>query len=332
MEGESYYATLYYYLFDYGKFMIHPLFNLPYYLMGMYFGLINYSVQKGITSIEVSNTSQENAMINLQNMFTGESINTEKKEEENKTPEKKIREELINLPFLKSGVNITIWLKKPEKRTRIIAIGVIMALLLLFFSLSHFIFYSVIIGEKYDSILASLTYLEREAEKKQGNIDNEKYDKEYQKMENLLLLGDYITDTFVNIIYRIDIELYVFIIQSILFILYFKGQNFINDFFCHIFWGVLNKPYFSMILLANPLILYIFYQSETRIILNFFNVLLYSIISGCITFLFGSFGYLFFELPFKRLIRCIFNWDDQEVIKDDEEEDDNYNNTKGKDD
>ena len=332
MEGESYYATLYYYLFDYGKFMIHPLFNLPYYLMGMYFGLINYSVQKGITSIEVSNTSQENAMINLQNMFTGESINTEKKEEENKTPEKKIREELINLPFLKSGVNITIWLKKPEKRTRIIVIGVIMALLLLFFSLSHFIFYSVIIGEKYDSILASLTYLEREAEKKQGNIDNEKYDKEYQKMENLLLLGDYITDTFVNIIYRIDIELYVFIIQSILFILYFKGQNFINDFFCHIFWGVLNKPYFSMILLANPLILYIFYQSETRIILNFFNVLLYSIISGCITFLFGSFGYLFFELPFKRLIRCIFNWDDQEVIKDDDDEDDIYNNTKGKED
>ena len=59
MEGESYYATLYYYLFDYGKFMIHPIFNLPYYLIGMYFGLINYSVQKGITSIEVSNTSQE---------------------------------------------------------------------------------------------------------------------------------------------------------------------------------------------------------------------------------------------------------------------------------
>jgi hypothetical protein len=40
-EGEDYYATLFYYLFDYGKFMIHPLFNLPYYLIGMYFGFIN---------------------------------------------------------------------------------------------------------------------------------------------------------------------------------------------------------------------------------------------------------------------------------------------------
>ena len=73
-----------------------------------------------------------------------------------------------------------------------------MALLLLFFSLSHFIFYSVIIGEKYDSILATLTDLEREAEKKQGNIDNEKYDKEYQKMEDLLLLGNYIKNGFIN--------------------------------------------------------------------------------------------------------------------------------------
>ena len=327
MEGESYYATLYYYLFDYGKFMIHPIFNLPYYLIGMYFGLINYSVQKGITSIEVSNTSQDNAMINLQNMFTGENVNTEKKEEEeNKTPQKKIRDELINLPFLKSGVKITIWLKDPRKKIRIIIIGIIMALLLLFFSLSHSIFYSIIIGTKYNSISETLTHLPEDEE----NVDNEALDKEYQKMEDLLLLGDYITNTFVNIIYRIDIELYVLIIQSILFILYFKGQNFINDFFCHIFWGVLNKPYFSLILLANPLILYIFYQSETRIILNFFNVLLYSIISGCITFLFGTFCYLFFELPFKRLIRYFFNWDEQEINKDDDE-DDIYNN-KDKDD
>ena len=306
--------------------MLHPLFNLPYYLMGMYFGLINYSVQKGITSIYVSDTSKDNAMINLQNMFTGENINTEKKEEENKTPQKKIREELINLPFLKSGVSITIWLKDPKKKIRIIIIGIIMALLFLFFSLSHYLFYYVIIEKQYNSILETLTELEKT---KEDDIDNVTFDKEYQKMEDLLLLEDYITNTFVNIIYRIDIELYVFIIQSILFILYFKGQNFINDFFCHIFWGVLNKSYFSLILLANPLILYIFYQSETRIILNFFNVLLYSIISGCITFLLGTFAYLFFELPFKRLIRSFFNWDEQEVNKDD---DDDYNINKDKDD
>ena len=94
-----------------------------------------------------------------------------------------------------------------------------MALLLLFFSLSHSIFYSIIIGTKYNSISETLTHLPEDEE----NVDNEALDKEYQKMEDLLLLGDYITNTFVNIIYRIDIELYVLIIQSILFILYLRS-------------------------------------------------------------------------------------------------------------
>ena len=47
---DEFYSTLYYYLFDYGKFMINPLFNLTYFLIGLYFGLINFAVQKGITN------------------------------------------------------------------------------------------------------------------------------------------------------------------------------------------------------------------------------------------------------------------------------------------
>ena len=45
---EEIYTTLYYYMFEYGKLMLNPLFNLPYFLIGMYFGLINYSIQRGI--------------------------------------------------------------------------------------------------------------------------------------------------------------------------------------------------------------------------------------------------------------------------------------------
>ena len=141
-------------------------------------------------------------------------------------------------------------------------------------------------------------------------------------MENLLLLSDYITNPFVNFIFRIDIEIMVFLIQTILFLLYFKGKNFINDFFCHVFWSVINKSYYSLILIANPLILYIFYQSETRIILNFFNLLLYSIISGCIVFLFGFASYLFFELPYKRLIHSLcsnYGKDDKEDLDDEDD-------------
>jgi hypothetical protein len=47
------YTTLYYYLFEYGEFMNNPIFNLVYYLIGMYFGLINYNVDKGILGKKV---------------------------------------------------------------------------------------------------------------------------------------------------------------------------------------------------------------------------------------------------------------------------------------
>ena len=336
MEGESYYATLYYYIFDYGKFMIHPIFNLPYYLIGMYFGLINYSVQKGITSLYINTTSQDKEMIDLQKMFTVENTTPdnkeeeeenkeeENKEEENKEEEnKEEREEIKQLPFLKSGVSITYWLKDLKNKYLKI-IGIIIVLLLLFFSICHYIFYEGIIVKEYNSLYNILKDIDDNSE----DIDNVAIDNEYKKMDDLLLLDKYIKNGFVNFLYRIDIEIYVLLIQSILFILYFKGRNFINDFFCHIFWGVLNKPYYSMILTANPLILYIFYQSETRIILNFFNVMLYSIISGCVIFLFGIITYLFFELPFKRLIHTIFNWEDQEDNSVDDEGQINKNKDK----
>ena len=328
IEGEDYYATLYYYIFDYGKFMLHPLFNLSYFLIGMYFGLINYSVQKGITSLYINNSTDYKAMVQLENMFTSDNTNNENKEDEKEEiiEEKQLRPELIQLPFLKSGVCITDWLKK----IKIKILGIIITLLLIIMCLSHFISYYVIIKKKYNSLFEELQIINNKKEDEEKEEDEEekaKDDKVFEEMDNLLLLSDFITNGIINFIYRIDIEIFVLLIQSLLFILYFKGQNFINDFFCHIFWGVLNKPYFSMVFLANPLILYIFYQSETRIILNFFNMLLYSIISFWFIFFLGTLSYLFYELPYKRLIRNLLYWDEREEIKEETEEDD-INNDK----
>ena len=52
------YTTTDYYLYDYGLNIMHPLFNLNYFLIGMFFGLINYSIQKGITDLEEKNNYQ----------------------------------------------------------------------------------------------------------------------------------------------------------------------------------------------------------------------------------------------------------------------------------
>ena len=45
------YSTLYFYLRGYGIFMLNPLFNLPSFLIGMYFGLVNFAIQRGIINL-----------------------------------------------------------------------------------------------------------------------------------------------------------------------------------------------------------------------------------------------------------------------------------------
>ena len=49
MYDNNKYPTLFYYLFDYGAFMLNPLYNMPSFLIGMFFGIINYSIQRGVS-------------------------------------------------------------------------------------------------------------------------------------------------------------------------------------------------------------------------------------------------------------------------------------------
>ena len=352
-NDELYYATLYYYLFDYGKFMTNPIFNLSSYLIGMYFGLINYSVQKGITTYEDSNTIYDNAFGKTEEEKELKYIGPEDKkigEEESEDDmeshgpinddkdykkESQYRIEIIEMPFLLFGTYITKWLRN-KKKMRLIYCLIIF--LIIFFIFVHFIVLHTTIGNDYsqkqndlDKIYSKCesvynNYYENiddysEIDEMEENCDIETGELS-KEIQNLLLLEKYITNKFANFIFRIDIEIVVILLQSLLFILYFKGQNFINDFYCHVFWAMLNKSYFSFILVANPMILFIFYQSESKMLFNLYNLLLYSLISGCLVFLCSTFTYLFFELPYKKLIHYICSDDFKEQDKDlDDDED-----------
>ena len=54
-HNEQFYSTLYFFLYGYGAFMLNPLFNLPSFLIGMYFGIVNYSIQRGVNSLYEKN-------------------------------------------------------------------------------------------------------------------------------------------------------------------------------------------------------------------------------------------------------------------------------------
>ena len=75
---KDYFSTLYYYLYDYGELMLNPIFNLPYYLIGMYFGLINFSVQKGI-SVHKSDKIESYAVIEMLGMYQNTNIEEDDK-------------------------------------------------------------------------------------------------------------------------------------------------------------------------------------------------------------------------------------------------------------
>ena len=62
------YSTLYYYIIDFGKLMLLPNFNFSYYLIGMFFGFMHYTVQKVMPEIEqnkyeIMNLNEENILL-----------------------------------------------------------------------------------------------------------------------------------------------------------------------------------------------------------------------------------------------------------------------------
>ena len=350
-DKEIYYATLYYYLFDYGQLMLNPLFNLPCFLIGMYFGLINYSVQKGIISLNSLDLFNNNEQIkekkneeemDLKYIASDKKIEDEEEDDDDdvdnpgkindsgtndndknkkiikkENEEENLRIELKQMPFLIPGVKLSSWLRKNPVRIFSLLIG----LLIFLFIILHFFVLSSTVGSEYKNLRSKLNNTDIVYDNEdQEEIEEKKIDDLCKNIDKLLALTNYISNGFINFIYRIDIEIVVILAQTLLFIFYFKGQNFINDFYCHVFWAMLNKSYFSYILVANPMILFIFYQSETKILLNLFNLLLYSLISGGLIFLSATFAYLVFELPYKRLIHQIFSDDYKKELEDNDEE------------
>lgn len=352
---EKIYTTLYYYIFDYGELMLSPLFNLPYYLIGMYFGLINYTVEKGVTSLyrenmykfihnkkdneidnnEIDNNEDEDKEEIVSRITTLKSIETSyqldeldedelnklqsssknqrnslghkgmknlkdsiiNKNKKNKEIKKEINtnnnndnitqelaKEIKAMPFLISPVIIKNWHdKRTDKKYFFYILVSILTLIIVFFIVIHYII---------------ISHYEKE-------IDGSD-DQPMRKILFKLSLEKVICDHFLNFIYLIDIELVVLFVQWGFFILLLK-QHFIIEFFNHIYWTFFNKFYFSFLLSCNNIILYIFFESETVVKLNAFNLWLYYFISTVFIFIVTIIIYITIELPLKKISKYLFS-------------------------
>ena len=349
---EQIYSTLYFYLFGYGAIMVNPLFNLPSFLIGMYFGLINFTIQRGINASKISSNRYTRVELNDPNKneiqkVKRETMNSsffykEKKsinyknshdKEEDKNPnlrnnrksllfeeedsiafwndlEKKKENDdydiipdekylIKEMPFLKSAINFTDFHRRNMHKNYFV--------ILLIISLIIFI----------GCVSAIYIFIKIYIDPNERNIDN-------------LALNKIIPNLTLNIIYLLDIEIVVFIFHWIFFLVYFKGSQ-LNDFLDSIYWSFFIKSYYSYALVSSPVILHIFYQSETVITLSLSNIILYSSIGIILIFITVVIFYGFYEYPLKKLFKR-FNSKRTIIIKENEDldiydnDDDNNDN------
>ena len=373
------YSTLFFYLYDYGAMMLNPLFNLSCFLIGMYFGLINYSTQKGVylykydayqkinstnereSSIYVrySELSKVNTLVKqptmdrkdypkeveLNNLYNASNTFDKKNPiyernyseyfEKEKNGQNTINkgnknqfqsylnksiitkddtyminefdeydQKIDDMPFLKTPTKFLNFHRQNEGKFYF-------KILIYFFIIAISLFCCVpfIYLGKYD-------------------IMDKDSDKNQEKMENLSF-RKIITNKSLNIIYVIDIELVVFMVNWGFFILYSRGYKTadIYDFFNNNFWSFFIKSYFSFIITSTAMILGIFYQIDSVIKFDIINVILFSFMNIILVFIVTIAFYILYEIPLKKIFKSflvkedIFDNFDDNALDEEEFED-----------
>ena len=329
---QNWYTTTSYYISEFGSTLINPFFNLSCFLIGMYFGLINYSIQKGIIELykkdnykkiyllkdsDAYNNNKENINLNIidngkdlinnekdekknRNMDINEDNNEKmekiiSKENKNNKEEQEYLEQVKAMPFLISPICFFLTNRNNKDKILYNILILISAIFLIF------IFYNNII------FAYSLSYL---------NIDEKRntFFKDLSLVETL-------SNKFLNLINLIDSELVTFLLQFFTFILFIKETEIIRSFFNHNYWLFFFKSYFSYILMSGPVILGILYECESVIKMHINNIIFYSLMNFIYIFLMAIIFYSCFELPLKKIFKYFLKGN--EIIEEEDDDEDN---------
>ena len=371
---DNYYSTLYYYLFDYGEFMLNPLFNFPYFLIGLYFGLMNFALQNSAINQydnniykAIKNLSFDNIEVDQENIISKNDIIENNNDEDNKDKEnnkeeifddksddnKKIEfNEISNniisnlneknnnnlihniednkiidnktknstafsefdssekkniLPFLNIATKYINYIKNHKKQYIIFFVLIII----------YIIFYFIVLGIFFNDGKID--------DKKKLVNDNGYQDKDLKDLYFVLNLEDFISNKYLNAIFRIDIEIFILAFHWFIFNLKVNGEGKILRFFRNMLFGIFSKSYFSFTIVCNIVILFIIYTNETIISVNIYMVLLFFLLNLAIIFFYQFLSYVYLEIPLKKIIRYLCNRDDERESKEsDIESYDNY--------
>jgi hypothetical protein len=225
---QNLFSSLFYYYEDYGYLFINPLYNFTFFIIGIFFGMINYTIQNSIGKKDA---------IGLKKNY------------------------LITATYVSQAFSD----KSRKKYFLIIVFGFVIVFLCAFF------------------IQISLQFYSNEPEK----------------------FNQFFIDNKVNLFLLIDTEIVVVFIHIISLCFFLMGPNHIMKFLSNSYWLIKSRIYFSYILIMNPIILYVFYHSESRIKIDFFTVTFFSVIIYVVVLCLANFMYVFVELPWKRINKII---------------------------
>jgi len=347
-KNENSYLTIDYYSLNYGIVTLNPLYNISYFLIGMYFGLINYAIQKGITNIykenqykkyyqlEESNTKKEENEENslLSPINDNNELIKDNKENNDDDNVNKMKDENLDKYLSTKENNLDNNINKQEKELiEQIKDMPFLKSPIQFYNLNkkykEHILYNVLIFVAL-ALMIALCYSKNIFIAATSELGDFKNDMDRADYRFKISLEDVISNIGLNILNILDIDIIVFLSHWIIFLLFFKESTIIREFCNSRYWSFFVKSYYSYLLVSVPIILCIIHESESIIKIHAYNFMLLSLITILYIFVFMVLFYSVFELPIKRIFKSLLKRNEIIEEEEEEEEEDDNDDDKGK--
>ena len=103
------------------------------------------------------------------------------------------------------------------------------------------------------------------------------------------------------------VDIGIFFMFLFIIFIFLSGDNFMISFLEHQYWNFVARPYFSFLILINSISYYIFYQIESRVKIEFFNILFYSLLILVLSLFANMISFIFIEIPLKKVNHLLVN-------------------------
>ena len=126
--------------------------------------------------------------------------------------------------------------------------------------------------------------------------------------------NDFFLNSWYNLLALIDTDIGVVFYFISIVILLLCGDNILVRFLKNKYWGVFSRTYWTFLLCFHICTNYIFYLSENRIKLIFYNVLFFSFEILMVVIIVDGFIFVCVEIPFKKLNKIFIKNQDEKFL------------------